>query len=377
MKMYIEPLKKNVLDRYLAVLDLTQAADPHAVKLLYQKIEDYMRTAHPNSEVIVYRQKPVVAVEDNYDKLLIGKDNISRSSTYTHYTDDTHILRTHTSAHMPQILEDLARRNDWNDVVVLLPGLAYRRDVTDKTHLGVLHQLDMWRVIKNSPDKPAIVKDDLLAVVNGVASVAAPGWKLRIVDNPHPYTKQGIEVNAVKDGRDIEILECGLTSDQLLQNSGLDPEKYSGWALGMGLDRLVMTLKAIPDIRYLRSTNPDIAKQMVDLLPYNEVSHQPSIKRDMSYCVPKNYVEEDINEDIRNALGDNMNILESVEVLSETPADELSDVVLERLGCSADQKNILVRITLRHLEKSLTNKQANDIYDDIYGKINYGTGGYN
>ncbi len=376
MKMYIEPLQKDVLDRYLAVEDLTAGDQKHAITLLYQKIEDYMRAAHPKSKVIVYRQEPVVAVEDNYDKLLIGKDNISRSSTYTHYVDSDRILRTHTSAHMPQILENLAKQDDWDDVVVLLPGLAYRRDVTDKTHLGVLHQLDMWRVVKNGPQRPAIVKDDLLDVVKGVASVAAPGWKLRIVDNPHPYTKEGIEVNAVKDGRDIEILECGLTSDQLLQNSGLEPEQYSGWALGMGLDRLVMTLKAIPDIRYLRSTNPDIAKQMVDLSLYNEVSHQPSIKRDMSYSVPAGYVEEDINEDIRNALGDNMNILESVEVLSETLAEQLPEKIRERLGCKPDQKNILVRITLRHLEKTLTNKQANDIYDDIYRTINHGTGGY-
>lgn len=376
MKMYIEPLKKDVLDRYLAVQDLTQAAEPHAVKLLYQKIEDYMRTIHPNSEVIVYRQKPVVAVQDNYDKLLIGKDNISRASTYTHYADSSHILRTHTSAHMPQILEDLAKRDDWDDVVVLLPGLAYRRDVTDKTHLGVLHQLDMWRVIKNSPQKPAIVKDDPLDVVEGVAGVAAPGWKLRIVDNPHPYTKQGIEVNAVKDGRDIEILECGLTSDKLLQNSGLDPRKYSGWALGMGLDRLVMTLKAIPDIRYLRSTNPDIAKQMVNLSPYNEVSHQPSVKRDISYSIPKGYVEEDINEDIREALGEKVNVLESVEVLSETAYEKLPVNIRERLGCDLSQKNVLIRITLRHLERSLTNQEVNQIYSDIYGKINYGTGGY-
>jgi phenylalanyl-tRNA synthetase alpha chain len=158
----------------------------------------------------------------------------------------------------------------------------------------------------------------LLDVVNGLASVAAPGWKLRIVDNPHPYTKEGIEVNAVNGERDIEILECGLTSDQLLRNSGLDPEKYSGWVLGIGLDRLVMTLKAIPDIRYLRSTNPGIAKQMLDLSPYNKVSHQPSVKRDISYSIPKRYVEEDINEDIREALGDKLNVLESVEVLSET-----------------------------------------------------------
>jgi endo-alpha-1,4-polygalactosaminidase (GH114 family) len=81
MKMYIKPLQKDVLDRYLAVQDLTQTAEPHAVALLYQKIEDYMRTAHPNSTIVVCRQNPVVAITDNYDKLLIDKDNISRSST--------------------------------------------------------------------------------------------------------------------------------------------------------------------------------------------------------------------------------------------------------------------------------------------------------
>jgi len=376
MKMYIEPLNKDVLDSYLAVQDLTQSAEPHAVKLLYQKIEDYMRATHPNSEVIVCRQEPIVSIEDNYDKLLIGKDNISRSSTYTHYADKTHILRTHTTAHMPQILEGLSKRDDWEDVLVLLPGLAYRRDVTDKTHLGVLHQLDIWRVIKNTAQMPAIVKTDLLNVVEGIAETAAPGWKLRIIDNPHPYTDQGIEVNAVKDGRDIEIMECGLTSDQLLQNSGLDPNEYSGWALGMGLDRLVMTLKAIPDIRYLRSVNPNIARQMVDLSLYSEVSHQPSIKRDMSYSVPNDYVEEDINEDIRDALGDKVNVLESVEIISETSYENLLDNVRERLGCMPDQKNVLIRITLRHLEETLTKKQANEIYDDIYSKINYGSRGY-
>ncbi|MES2971276.1 MAG: hypothetical protein V4702_03085 [Patescibacteria group bacterium] len=62
--------------------------------------------------------------------------------------------------------------------------------------------------------------------------------------------------------------------------------------------------------------------------------------------------------------------------MSETLAEQLPDKIKERLGCKPNQKNILVRITLRHLEKTLTKKQANDIYDHIYGKINYGTGGY-
>lgn len=370
--MYIKPLTKETLEGYLAIPDLTQASEPHAVTLLYQKIEDSVRAAHPASEIIVHRDNPIVLATDNYDALLVSKDNISRSSTYTHYVDQEHLLRTHTTAHVPALLKELSARTDWQDVVILLPGLAYRRDVTDKKHLGVLHQLDIWRISR----KPNIIKDDLLETVQGIAKVAAPGWKLRIIDSPHPYTKQGIEVNAVLGDRDIEILECGLINDQILLDAGLDPKIHSGWAMGIGLDRLVMTLKDIPDIRYLRSTNPAIAAQMKDLEKYKEVSHQPAIKRDMSYSIPARHVEEDVNEDIRQALGDKVNILESVEVLSETAYNDLPQIARERLGCKLDQKNVLVRITLRHLEKSLTNQEANDIYDTIYRKINHGTAGY-
>ncbi len=376
MRMYIQPLTKEKLNEYLAIPDLTESRQPHAISLLYKRVADNMREAHEGSDVRVYRKDPIVTVADNYDNLLIAADNISRSSTYTHYVDNKHVLRTHTTAQIPGILRELAAtRKDWNDVVILLPGLAYRRDVTDKKHVGQVHMLEMWRIVKTGKDKP-IIKDDLLKVVKGVANTAAPGWKLRIIDSPHPYTKQGIEVNAVLGDRDIEILECGLINDQILENAGFDSSEYSGWALGMGLDRLVMTLKDISDVRYLRSTNPKIAAQMKDLEKYHEVSSQPAIQRDMSYSVPTSYVEEDVNEDIREALGDKQNILESVEILSETAYEDLPQKIQERLGISSNQKNVLVRITLRHLERTLENKEANKIYSDIYKKINHGTGGY-
>jgi phenylalanyl-tRNA synthetase alpha chain len=96
----------------------------------------------------------------------------------------------------------------------------------------------------------------------------------------------------------------------------------------------------------------------------------------MSYVVPQEYVEEDISVDVREALGSKLDTLESVEVLSETPYADLPNNIRERLGCNPSQKNILVRITLRHLERSITNEEANQIYEDIYGKINKGTGGY-
>ena len=376
MRMYIQPLTKEKLNEYLAIPDLTESRQPHAISLLYKRVADNMREAHEGSDVRVYRKDPIVTIADNYDNLLIAADNISRSSTYTHYVDNKHVLRTHTTAQIPGILRELAAtRKDWNDVVILLPGLAYRRDVTDKKHVGQVHMLEMWRIVKTGKDKP-IIKDDLLKVVKGVANTAAPGWKLRIIDSPHPYTKQGIEVNAVLGDRDIEILECGLINDQILENAGFDSSEYSGWALGMGLDRLVMTLKDISDVRYLRSTNPKIAAQMKDLEKYHEVSSQPAIQRDMSYGVPTSYVEEDVNEDIREALGDKQNILESVEILSETAYEDLPQKIQERLGISSNQKNVLVRITLRHLERTLENKEANKIYSDIYKKINHGTGGY-
>lgn len=375
MKMYIKPLSKGEINEYLAITDLTQSPKSHAIKMVYEKVRDYMYSTHKESDVQICRKDPVVTVADNYDNLLFSADNIGRSSTYTHYIDETHILCTHTTAHIPGILRDLAKRTDWQDVLILLPGLAYRRDVADKKHVAQVHMLEMWRIVKNASRK-VITKDDLLDVVKGVANTAAPGWKLRIEESPHPYTKGGIEVNAMKDDRDIEILECGLIKDEILANAGLDPEKYSGWALGMGLDRLVMTLKDIPDVRYLRSSNPKIAKQMENLETYHEVSNQPAIKRDLSYIVPKEYVEEDISDDIRKAMGDKVDTLESVEILSQTAYGELPEKARQKLGCGPEQKNVLVQITLRHLERTLTGEEANQIYEQTYGKINKGTGGY-
>lgn len=375
MKMYIKPISAEAKKKYLSIEDLTQSKEPHVIKIVYEKIKQKIEETHSDSEVEVYRENPVVTIEDNYDNLLIAKDNISRSSTYTHYIDEKHILRTHTSANIPGILRNLAKQDDWQDVVILLPGLAYRRDVSDKKHVGEVHMLEMWRIVKNTK-RHTITKGGLLEVVHNVASVAAPGWRLRIEDSPHPYTNQGIEVNAVKGDRDIEILECGLIKEKILQNAGLDPEEYSGWALGMGLDRLVMTLKDVPDVRYLRSSNSRIAEQMKDLQPYQEVSNQPAIKRDMSYSVPKEYVEEDISSDIRDALAENVDSLEEVEILSETSYRDLPEVARQKLGILEGQKNMLVRVTLRHLEKTLTNEEANKMYKRIYPLINKGKGGY-
>jgi len=375
MNITINPLGKKELKQYLMIKNLIKSKEDNALKLIYLEIKRYIHKTHPNSKVLVYHLNPIVKIKDNFDELLIPNDNVSRSSRYSHYVDKKRMLRTHTSARMTSLINKLARKNKCKDMIIMLPGLVYRRDVTDKLHLGVCHQLDIWRVIKGI--SKSVDKNDLLKVIHGIIKLEAPGWKERIVNMPHPYTKEGVEVNVDKKGREIEILEAGLINDQILYNAQLDPDKHSGWAMGMGLDRLVMTRKDIPDIRYIRSENPEIAEQMKDLELYKEVSNQPSIKRDMSYCVPGDYVEEDIHEDIRNALDEGTDIIESIEVLNEVDYGKLPKIARVRLGCSRNQKNVLVRVTLRHLSRTLTKTEANKLYDLIYRRVNYGRRGYN
>lgn len=378
MKMYIKPLSKSEVATYLDIPDLTEKGQGHAVRLLYERVRRAITETHLESKIVIHRGSHIVTIQDNYENLLIPADNISRSSTYTHYVDDSHVLRTHASAAIPEAIRRLALREvDWDDAIILVPGLVYRRDVADKKHVGQIHMLDIWRIVRSST-RPAITNTVLLDAVETIASTAAPGWKLRIEKSPHPYTNNGIEVNAVHpaDGRDIEILECGLINPEVLQKSGLDPDRYSGWALGMGLDRLVMTLKDIPDVRYIRSNNPKISDQMNDLEPYKEVSNQPAITRDMSYSVPAYYVEEDISQAIMGAMGEYIDALEEVEILTETIYGNLPPKVRSKLGIKKGQKNVLVRVTLRHLEKSLTKAEANQIYNIVYAKINHGDSGY-
>ena len=118
-------------------------------------------------ETLVVRGNPIVSVADNYDRLLFPYDNAGRSSTYTRYVDEEHVLRTHTSASVPETFRDFYKEfnGDIPDTIFLFPGLVYRRDVIDPKHLDVFHQLDIWTLRKNGERGPAN-REDLLRLVN-------------------------------------------------------------------------------------------------------------------------------------------------------------------------------------------------------------------
>ncbi|GAA2326352.1 hypothetical protein [Streptomyces cuspidosporus] len=356
------------LARDLSIRDLTDpAAGPHALQLVLNHAVEAL-TNRWGCEVRWCRGERTVTVEDNYDNLGYRPDDITRDARYTRYVDDQRMLRSHSSALIPAALRVLAA-DPADDVLLVCPGLVYRRDSIDRLHTGTPHQLDLWRITR----RPApMTTDDLDGMVTTLVEGLLPGAKHRHEDRVHPYTLSGRQVDVYRDGERIEVAECGLAHPKVLERAGLDAS-WSGLALGMGLDRMLMLLKGIPDIRILRSTEASVAAQMTDLTPYRAVSAMPAIRRDLSVAVDRDDLAEDLGDRVRDALGPDADCVETVEILSQTPCAELPPQALERLGARPDQKNVLLKVVLRHLDGTLIDHDANLFRDRVYAAVHQGS----
>jgi phenylalanyl-tRNA synthetase alpha chain len=153
----------------------------------------------------------------------------------------------------------------------------------------------------------------------------------------------------------------------------LPARECSGLAMGIGLDRMLMLRKGIGDIRELRSADPRIASQMLDLAPYRAVSAQPAIRRDLSIAVAQDRTPEELGDGARHALGQRCSSVEAIEVVGEAPYADLPSAARERLGISTAQKNVLLRVVIRDLERTLTAAEANALRDEIYAALHEGS----
>jgi phenylalanyl-tRNA synthetase alpha chain len=355
------------LARALTLRDLSDPSQgPHAIQLLLDRVISTLSTAW-RVPAEVARPEPLVAIGDNYDRLGYDPAAITRNSRYSRYVDATTMLRSHTTAAIPGLLQSLDDAAD-EDRLLVLPGLVYRRDAIDRTHVGEPHQVDLWR-IRSAPD---LGDAELMTMIGLIAEAILPGARWRTTPATHPYTSHGLQVDVAVDGRWLELAECGLVPRDLLLRSHLDPNRWSGLALGMGLDRALMLSKGIDDIRLLRSSDPRIAAQLLDLEPWRPVSRLPAIRRDLSVVVDEDLDSESLGDAVRAALGDRSDDLESVELVAVTSWDELPVAARTRLGLRPDQANALVRLTLRPLTTTLTDEQANALRDEVYRAIHRG-----
>jgi phenylalanyl-tRNA synthetase alpha chain len=363
-------------DRLGAALALRDLTDPargsHAMQVLLDEIVAALAAAW-SCEVRVHRALPVISARDNYDRLYYPPDGVARDARYTRWLGRDVLLRTHTSALVPPALDDLAGDPSWRDVLLVCPGLVYRRDCIDRYHVGEPHQVDLWRIRRGGEE--VLGRGELLRLVDLIAGSALPGWRVRTSEAEHPYTVGGLQVDAARDEGDeqVEIGECGLALPRLLSDTGHDPGPTSGLALGLGLDRLLMLRKGIPDIRLLRAGDSRIAEQMADLAPWRPVSAMPAVRRDLSIAVDADDRAEDLGDRVRAALGARAGAVESVEVLSDTAYESLPEPARARLGIAPGQKNLLVRVVLRDLERTLTHEEANGLRDAVYAAIHRGT----
>lgn len=368
-------LSPEQLGRDLSVRDLTDpAAGRHAVQVVLDRAAAAL-SARWSCPVRWRRGGRIVPVADNYDRLGYDPADVTREARYSRYVAAGWMLRSHSTAIIPGALRELAAEPA-RDVLLVCPGVVYRRDAIDRLHTGTPHQADLWRLTRRPPphpaSRPAMALPDLEEMIGTLLGELLPGTRSRLAERVHPYTLSGRQVDVWHGGEWVEVGEAGLAHPDILRQAGLDGS-WSGLALGIGLDRLLMLVKGVPDIRLLRSADPRVATQMLNLDRYSPVSAMPPVTRDLSVAVAAGDLAEDLGDRVRDALGGDSACVESVAILDRTPGAELPAAALARLGAEPGQDNVLVRVVLRALDRTLTDQEANLLRDRIYAAIHHGT----
>src|ERR1700691_4323551 len=266
------------LARDLAITDLSDPAEgpPHAIQLLAGLAVSAVTSVWGRAARSC-RGSRVVTIADNYDRLGYPASAVTREAAHTRYVDDTRVLRSHSTAMVLPALRQLAE-DPPDDVLLVCPGIVYRGEAIDWQHSPAPHQRDLWRISRKPLGEAAM--HEMITVLLGAL---APGRESMEQRRDHPYTTAGRQVDVAHAGGWVEVWECGLADPRVLAEAAR-PHR-SGLALGMGLDRLLMLRKGIPDIRLLRSADARVASQMLDLAPYRPVSAMPAVRRDLSVAV--------------------------------------------------------------------------------------------
>ncbi|HMP73223.1 MAG TPA: phenylalanine--tRNA ligase subunit alpha [Kiritimatiellia bacterium] len=196
-------------------------------------------------------------VEDefhNFDALNTPSDHPSRDAQDTFYLPGGWLLRTHTSPVQIRYME-----NHQPPVRIIAPGRCYRRDTTDATHSASFHQIEGLYV--NHRVSLAELKGDLEYFVRKL--MGRDDIQIRMRPHFFPFTEPSVEVDyschvcggkgcrVCKHSGWIEIGGAGMVNPKVLRACGYDPDHLTGYAFGMGVERMAMILYGIPDIRLL------------------------------------------------------------------------------------------------------------------------------
>lgn len=209
----------------------------HPVTLTLQRIEKIFAAAG----FMVHEGPEVEDDFHNFTALNIPEDHPARAMHDTFYLADGRLLRTHTS---PVQIRAMLRQGA--PLRLIAPGRVYRCD-SDTTHTPMFHQVE--GLVIDTGVSFANLKAVLAEFVERFFERSAT---VRFRPSYFPFTEPSAEVDVLDEaGRWLEVLGCGMVHPQVLTNAGIDPEKYTGYAFGMGVERLAMLRYGIHDIRLL------------------------------------------------------------------------------------------------------------------------------
>ncbi len=239
----LEKIEQSALDEQLSneAIDVTlplslDVGSYHPISLIANEISNYFK-----NKGYVLREGPEIESEYfNFSALNIPENHPARDMHDTFYFDNGNLLRTHTS---PVQIRSMELESP--PLKILCPGKVFRCD-SDQTHTPMFHQVEGLVVDKDI--NFAHLKNEILEFIE---SFFKDNPKVRFRPSYFPFTEPSVEVDIQGENGWLEIMGCGMVHPIVLKNVGLSPEVYSGFAFGMGIERMTMLRYQISDIRML------------------------------------------------------------------------------------------------------------------------------
>lgn len=198
----------------------------------------------------------------NFDALNVPKDHPARDMQDTFFIKDEAgmVLRTHTSNVQIRYMEEQIKKGVTPPYRVIVPGKVFRNEATDMTHEAEFYQMEGLVV------GPDITLAHLKGTLEQFFKELFKGAEVEVRFRPSffPFVEPGVEVDMRLVGEQvpeklrnkwIEMMGAGMIHPNVLKNAGVDPQKYQGFAFGMGLDRLAMLRWSIDDVRHMHSAD--------------------------------------------------------------------------------------------------------------------------
>ncbi len=260
-----EALEKQLLEE---TIDVTlpgrqyKKGQTHVIHQIMEEMEDLFL----GMGYSIIEGSEIVSDYLNFERVNVPQDHPARDMQDSFYINDHYLLRTQTSAVQPLVIE--AHDFSKGPLKVISPGKVYRRDSDDATHSHQFHQIEGVVVDEG------ITMSDLMGTLEETSKkFFGSDREVRFRPSYFPFTEPSVEVdvscfkcggegcNICKQSGWIEILGAGMIHPNVLEMSNVDSTKYSGFAFGIGPDRMAMLKYGVDDIRYFYSNDQRFLSQ--------------------------------------------------------------------------------------------------------------------